>query len=222
MSPYGSCCSVRTKSWDVVTAQRGHCLHGRSGGTAYRHRMLRRQHQNGHVRRPNTDSTQSPKPHLVNRLARIVINQARCWHMAAHHRLGRTGARPASVSGCRKASAGSKTAECRSGLPPPPAHSGAHGRSCHRTTRFGPRNVPIGAETVCSALRAIRELRLCISSPGFPTTAKSRMQEAAHVMTATVFLFIDSSMASCVSCAVSSSSWNCVSPACALPLSRQP
>ena len=36
------------------------------------------------------------------------------------------------------------------------------------------------------------------------------------MITATVFLFIDSSMASCVSCAVSSNSWNCVSPACTL------
>ena len=33
-------------------------------------------------------------------------------------------------------------------------------------------------------------------------------------MTATVFLFMDSSMASCVSWAVSSISWNCVSPSC--------
>ncbi len=37
----------------------------------------------------------------------------------------------------------------------------------------------------------------------------------AHAMTAIVFLFMDSSMASCVSCAVSSSSRNCVSPSCA-------
>ena len=33
-------------------------------------------------------------------------------------------------------------------------------------------------------------------------------------MTAIVFLFMDCSMASCVSCAVSSNSWNCVSPSC--------
>ena len=39
-------------------------------------------------------------------------------------------------------------------------------------------------------------------------TSKAVPLRVTHVMTATVFLFMDSSMPSCVSCAVSSRSWD--------------
>ena len=104
------------------------------------------------------------------------------------------------------------------------------GRACRRLQRtqaltedpatircgFSRPTLSIGATISCSALCAIRKVRHSILGPGFWMAAGHRTSAATHMITATVFLFIDSSMASCVSCAVSSSSWNCVSPACAV------